>query len=494
MIIATIASATVSKKRDGETLHLTWTAECGAFLSDRRTYEEEISVAGGEAAAKLARWRIRSLCRACGLNASQIGDGGNLRSIAKTLANRRAGLVIPEDGPTEYERPPPRRPTLSDRAGCVGYDGERLKTGFASLDGDATRGGLPFGKIVVLGAAPCGSKTMIGLAWAHRWAEAGVPVFYLPTDGGAEDVMVRLGQRFGFDRGKLEAGDAETRKAFAKSMKTAGLPLDLDDELTIEAGTALLDDMCRERRTPRGVLFVDSLQTAITIRHDDRIRDPRARVDATVEALRCVRRAGHLIVCTSEVPRTFYGSKKRGEALAAFKESGSVEYAADLAILLAPDHKAGPDIVRVEVTQKNRLGSGRPIFSLRIDRVRAGVAELASTPSHSLDGKANKPSQMVDDVLAAFERLGQGNWSESRIREVVQQVRGRDGRADTTTTRKALAELVDRSVIEPRPSKGGSGPAYGLVGRLAAGGVAPLEKGPTTNHSTTQPPRERRVQ
>jgi hypothetical protein len=134
------------------------------------------------------------------------------------------------------------------------------------------------------------------------------------------------------------------------------------------------------------------------------------------------------------------------------------------------------------------------MFLLRIDRERADVVEVDAAPNHSGHAKVGKPSQMVDHVLAAFERLGRGNWSESRIREAVQQVRGRDGRADTTTTRKALAELVDRSVIEPRPSKGGSGPAYGLVGRLAAGGVAPLEKGATTNHSTTQPPRERRVQ
>jgi hypothetical protein len=83
-----------------------------------------------------------------------------------------AGMVSPRCSRfarASSQRPPPRRPTLSDRAGRVGYDGERVETGFASLDGDATRGGLPFGKIVVLGAAPCGSKTMIALAWAHSW-------------------------------------------------------------------------------------------------------------------------------------------------------------------------------------------------------------------------------------------------------------------------------------------------------------------------------------
>jgi hypothetical protein len=115
-----------------------------------------------------------------------------------------------------------------------------------------------------------------------------VPVVYLPTDGGAEDVMVRLGQRFGFDREKLESGDGATRKSFAKRIEAAGLPLDLDDELTIEAGAALLDEMCRARRTPRGVLFVDSIQTAMSTRHDDKTRDPRARVVA-------LRRQGRLL-------------------------------------------------------------------------------------------------------------------------------------------------------------------------------------------------------
>jgi KaiC/GvpD/RAD55 family RecA-like ATPase len=486
-------TATVAKTRGSgvEALRLVWTCVDGTFASDERTFLESIDFPKDERAAKKARLKLGSIGRACGVATPK---DGSLTKIVKALTGKIAALDFCDNGEVIYERPaPPKppRPTLADRAAKVGYNGPRLTSGFASLDGDATRGGFPFAKIIVLGAAPCGGKSMFALAWAHGWSTAGVPVFYLAADGGTEDVMVRLGQRLGFHRDKLECGDDETRKAYARKIAAASLPFDVDDDMTIENACTRLDDMCRERGTDRGVLVVDSIQTAGSERHDDKTRDPRARIDATVQALRAVRERKHLAIVTSEVPRSYYADEKK-DPLAAFKESGAIEYAADLAVLLSPDAKANqPDVIVVQVTRKNRLGSGQPTFFVQLKRDRADVIELESKPTRR--AAADKSSRTADDVLEAITSLGPGEWSESKIREGVQRVRGREGRADTTATRSALGTLVDRGLIEPRLSSvRGVRPAYALVGRLGAGWVPPSKGGQPTNQATTQPGEKKR--
>jgi hypothetical protein len=88
---------------------------------------------------------------------------------------------------------------------------------------------------------------------------------------------------------------------------------------------------------------------------------------------------------------------------------------------------------------------------------------------------------MVDDVLAALRELGEGDWTESKIREKVQKVRGATGRADRTATRTALAILAGRGDVELRP--GNKLPSYRLVGWSPPKGRATNHRGDRGNQA-----------
>ena len=117
------------------------------------------------------------------------------------------------------------------------------------------------------------------------------------------------------------------------------------------------------------VLVVDSLQTVRAI-GTDTAGSPRERVDAVVRALKSMRdRHGFLVVATCELARGAYRSKALAEQindLAAFKESGGIEYAAQTALVLrsVPDEPALVDVAvpknRAYRKDAFRLGSTTP--------------------------------------------------------------------------------------------------------------------------------------
>ena len=77
------------------------------------------------------------------------------------------------------------------------------------------------------------------------------------------------------------------------------------------------------------MLVVDSVQTCRAFGTD--IADnPRARADLVMASFkRVARKLKHIVIATSEVSRGWYrNSNDRIDPLAAFKESGGIEYAA----------------------------------------------------------------------------------------------------------------------------------------------------------------------
>jgi hypothetical protein len=168
-------------------------------------------------------------------------------------------------------------------------------------------------------------------------------------------------------------------------------------EWTVEAAALLLP--------PGGVLLADSIQTLRAAGTEG--AEPRARVDAVVHALKSATRIGLLVLATCELARGAYRSNdpaQRTNSLAAFKESGSVEYGMDGALVLRTV-SGEPDLVDVEVV-KNRLGS-RPEFRLRLDRSRALFNE---------EGRPAEVDRDAERDAAARARLAK--W-EARILAVV---------------------------------------------------------------------------
>jgi KaiC/GvpD/RAD55 family RecA-like ATPase len=268
-------------------------------------------------------------------------------------------------------------PTAGDYLARMGPIGPRLSTSFATLDRD-TRGGIPAGRRVVLVGAPGGCKTMVATLWAYLWEMAGAAVVYLAADDGPEGIAMRLGQLTGYTREALEADDDAARKGAATQLAGRRILL-LDGEVaSLEDAIGALGPAADDRQQ---VLIVDSLQTARCLEANG-IESIRERVSTMMAVLRRPARAGAIVVGISEMARGGYKSGDRTQetsALAAAKESGAIEYAADLLL--------GLRSVRDEVGQfevelaKNRLGRTPPgdeRIRLRLDFASARLSEIAA--------------------------------------------------------------------------------------------------------------------
>src|SRR5262249_3790522 len=142
-----------------------------------------------------------------------------------------------------------------------------------------------------------------------------------------------------------------------------------------------------------------------TVRTNDssKAESPRARVDAVVSALkRCSKVDGHLVVATCELARGAYRkADDRIDDLAAFKESGGIEYGVHVAIVLR-SVQDGDGLVEATMP-KNRLGQKKS-FRLSLDYRRALFTETTI--------------QEVDEDEAEREKF------DARCRKVLAVVRG----------------------------------------------------------------------
>jgi hypothetical protein len=112
----------------------------------------------------------------------------------------------------------------------------------------------------------------------------------------------------------------------------------------------------------------------------------REAIDIMLAVLRRARDQGVLVVGVSQVGRGYYiaGDRSPVNALAASKESGAVEYKADL-LLGFKNVSGSPDEIEVEVA-KSRLGA-IPDMRLGIDRARADLREIDRPPTPSKEDR-----------------------------------------------------------------------------------------------------------
>jgi replicative DNA helicase len=313
----------------------------------------------------------------------QIPDG-----IERTTARRPAN----ESAPTSDALPPPpplRSP--AERARELGSNGVHLLSGFKTFD-EATRGGPTSSCFVVVGGAPGAGKTTWLCNMAMKYSEAGSYVAVLASDEGPDGLLIRIGQNLGFERDKLEAGDPETKEEFAHRLETE-LPMliiaDADDGHTVESVAAHLLEQAEGRHA---VLIVDSIQTVRAMGSAE-AESMRLRVDAVVSALKNAARSGLLVFASCELNRGSYRSRDAADSvadLAAFKESGGIEYGAQVAMLLrnVPDSS---DLVDVAMA-KNRLGR-KMDFRLQLDYGRAEFREVPKPEEPPADEKREMKAQ-----------------------------------------------------------------------------------------------------
>ena len=233
-----------------------------------------------------------------------------------------------------------------------------VATGIADLD-EALGGGLPSVGLVVLGAVSSTGKTTLAVQIADAIAQAGRSALFVTIEQGADEIVAKSLSRImggmrrqnntpvmasaaailsGEERERWKRQDVEKLTALASACNAYAR--DIAPSMRIIEGIeqprvtdlrAVVEHMAAHDEKPP-VVFVDYLQ--LLAPRDDRQTDKQA-VDANVTALRqLARELGTCVFVISSLNRSSYAGSV---TLEAFKESGGIEYGADVLLGLQPE-------------------------------------------------------------------------------------------------------------------------------------------------------------
>lgn len=217
-----------------------------------------------------------------------------------------------------------------------------LDTGFTHLNYVAN--GLMSG-LFILGAAPSTGKTTFAKQLADQVVEANpdAACLFVSLEQSREELRVKtLSRLSGVENRDILRGRLDRALTGWKAVKTAAEAYQgavADRFFILEGDKATTPDRIRlaalqvKRATQaaRLLVVVDYLQVIPT---EDQYKDPRTKVDAVVSDLRRLARdLDAAVVAVSSVGRTSYDRP----GMASFKESGGVEYAADLGAVMWRD-------------------------------------------------------------------------------------------------------------------------------------------------------------
>lgn len=328
---------------------------------------------------------------------------------------------------------------LAARVDRLGSIGPRVSTGIETLD-RVTRGGLARGSLVVFGGAPGACKTTLVVHQAVHQAQNGIPTAILAADEGPDTILIRIGQVLGLEREAIEQGTvAESFK-----QRLAGLHLNLFscDEPGVTA-ESVAEELAKQGP---GVLVIDSLQTVRT-KTSGKADDARSRLNDVVEVLKAIARTHkHVILVTSELARAAYRAKDVAaqiDDLAAFKESGAIEYAGTVLLVLRNPRDGGG---LVEVTMpKNRLGFEKADFHLQLDPDRATLTEVEDAAAAAAEIERNQTRQrQVWELVRDAGDIRSGD-------DMLAKLRQRGTRGDNGELRRAFKTLVeDRRILRDK--------------------------------------------
>lgn len=256
--------------------------------------------------------------------------------------------------------------TLEDE--FLAYLGRRggaavMSTGIAGLD-KALDGGLHAG-LTVLGAVSSMGKTSLMLQMADTLAAAGRNVLFITIEMSRMELIAKSAVRGTRERarplldGRLP--ENKVRSLISAYRQKTGGRVELwepDAPLT----PAFLDEkvsaFCEQHESP--VLFLDYLQLVAPVRAG---MTEKQTADAAVAMLKQLARRYEMpVIAASSLNREAYRPGSAEPGLSAFKESGSVEYSADLLLVLKyrtdadRENKTAPRHLALTIL-KNRFGA-----------------------------------------------------------------------------------------------------------------------------------------
>jgi replicative DNA helicase len=312
------------------------------------------------------------------------------RLLAQELlraADRAAGAGAADRHPSELRELIPYARFLQEQQSGAPFQG--LDSGFEHLNNLCN--GLDTGLFVVAARPGEGKTTLVWQMCGQAAARNSVPVLFISFEQSKRELRAKALARLGglpyrhVLRGRLRAGDPDEWAALLGALDAyaAVAPrltvVEADDGTTVEVIRELVADQVARAGAARCLVAIDYLQ-AIPLAETDagRVTSTKDRVDLHVSALRRLARDLNVsVLCISSENRAGYKSK----ALDVFKESGGIEYGADLAAVLTRDKGAAgaaPDEWRGQALNVVKHRNGEcGVIKFRFYTKRAEFVETA---------------------------------------------------------------------------------------------------------------------
>ncbi len=243
-----------------------------------------------------------------------------------------------------------------------------IPTGYASLD-DALNGLEP-ATLTVLAGQPGMGKTTFANLIAGNVAAQGVPVLYVSYENSRDNLILKHLCRMAGEpesdarRGKSDPHViAEAAQRFAAHAQVLYY-VEASADTTVETIRGLGLQVRRRHGAPRMLVVVDYLQK---MAHTAGYDELRANVGAIAAQLRDLARTlDSPVLALASLNRGGYKDEDKEPTLSDLKESGDIEYGADVVLLMSEDKQGqGPP-----------MGSGKPV-RLRVAKNRGGPSGMA---------------------------------------------------------------------------------------------------------------------
>lgn len=268
--------------------------------------------------------------------------------VLKLVAGLEATQRLAGTARTEGEELDAYFADLEARQGA-GHDFTGLDTGFAHLN--RVINGLGAG-LYVLAAVPSAGKTTFAKQIADTVVERhpDAACLFVSLEQSKGELRVKtLARLSGVENRDLQRGRLDTSSpAWKRVVEAKEVFADFADRLQVMEGDSLTTvdrvrlaaiQLRQKTEAARLLIVVDYLQV---LPADKDFREPRQRVDFVVSELRRLARdLDAPVIAISAMSRTAYRDAK----LDAFKESGGIEYGADVALIMAndPDKATGEE-------------------------------------------------------------------------------------------------------------------------------------------------------
>lgn len=335
-------------------------------LDVRKAKPEKMILAGdSDAAGQGMNGKLREQLTARGIACAVLALPDGCKDVNEALVQNRDALQAACEAAIAPQTVQ-EQPTLEDE--FLAYLGRRggaavMSTGIAGLD-KALDGGLHAG-LTVLGAVSSMGKTSLMLQMADTLAAAGRNVLFITIEMSRMELIAKSAVRGTRERARSlldgRLPEDKVRSLISAYRQKTGGRVELwepDALLT----PAFLDEkvsaFCEQHENP--VLFLDYLQLVAPARAG---MNEKQTADAAVAMLKqLARRYDMPVVAASSLNREAYRPGSAEPGLSAFKESGSVEYSADLLLVLKyrtdadKEIKTGPRHLALTIL-KNRFGA-----------------------------------------------------------------------------------------------------------------------------------------